>query len=157
MITTIDFVRGLAIASVAFVSGLLVSEIGFRGLFVVLAITSALIFIPSIGLSSVSNTQPAQGNLLKNFNPRSVDRRIRLASLIMASYIGGSALVIGYILPNLLETRGLGYFEIGMILATYSGIGAVLLMGVVKLFRETRTFKRPAKAYKQSNRSLVAT
>jgi MFS family permease len=139
VITTIDFVRGLAIASGAFVSGFLISEIGFQGLFVVLAITSALMFIPSRRLSSVSNTQPAQGNLLKNFNPRSVDRRIRLASLIMASYMGGSALVIGYILPILLETRGLGYFEIGMTLAIYSGIGAVLLP---LTFRRTASIRK---------------
>ena len=127
VITTIDFIRGMAIASGAFVSGLLISEIGFNGLFIVLAIASVLMFIPSRRISSVCSARPERRSLLNSFNLSSVDRRIKLASLIMASYMGGSALVLGYILPVLLETRGLGYFEIGMILAIYSGVGAFLL------------------------------
>jgi hypothetical protein len=48
-------------------------------------------------------------DLLEKLDPRSVDRKIWVASLVMSSYVVASTLAAGFVLPIFLDSKGLGY------------------------------------------------
>jgi len=126
--STIIFVRSLAIAVGAVVSGFLIFWAGFQSVFMLLAVVSALIFVPArlldIGHQKKTLTL---SELFQKLDPRLVDRRIWRTSLVMSFYVAASTLAVGFVLPIFLESRGLGYWEIGMTIAAYIGVGALLL------------------------------
>jgi len=126
--STIIFVRSLAIAVGAVVSGFLIFWAGFESVFVLLTVVSALIFIPARSLDiGIRKKRLTLNGLFEKLDPRLVDRRIWRTSLVMSSYVAASTLAVGFVLPIFLKSRGLGYWEIGMIIAAYTGVGALLL------------------------------
>jgi predicted MFS family arabinose efflux permease len=125
--STIVFVRALAIAAGAVFCGFLIFTTGFLGVFALLAVLSALILVPARRLDIGEQKRFTIPELLNKLDPRSISRRVWQTSLIMVPYTVASTLVTGFVLPIFLKTRSLGYWEIGMILAAYNGVGAFLL------------------------------
>jgi len=130
---TVIFLRALALAAGAVVSGFLILYVDFRGAFALLAVVSTLIFIPARMLDVGRERHRLTLNeLLGKLDPASVDRRIWLTSLVMSIYVAGSTLSVGFVLPILLRSRGLGYWETGITLAMYNGAGALLLPATLR-------------------------
>jgi MFS family permease len=125
--STVLFVRALAIAVGAVISGFLIFWTGFHGVFVLLAIISVLILVPARILNIGQHRKLTLHELLERLDPRTVDRGTWWTSLVMSSYTAASTLVVGFVLPIFLHEKGLGYWEIGMALAMYMGVGALLL------------------------------
>lgn len=125
--STILFVRALAIAVGAVISGFLIFWTGFQGIFVLLAAISILILIPARILNIGQRRKLTLNELFEKLDPRAVDRRIWWTSMVMSSYTAASTLAVGFVLPIFLSEKGLGYWEIGMTLAMYTGVGALLL------------------------------
>lgn len=126
-VVTISFVRALALAIGAIVSGFLLSWLGFQGIFIMLAILSALSFIPARMLTVGPRSKLVLNEVLRKLDPSLVRPGIWEISLILSSYMAASALITGFILPIFLQSRGFGYWEIGIILAIYNLVGAFLL------------------------------
>lgn len=125
--STLLFVRSLAIALGAVVSGFIIQWIGFQWLFLLLAVLSVLILIPARMLDIGKKKRLTMKELFGKLDPRSVDRVIWRTSLVLSLYVVASTLVVSFVLPIFLNSRGLGYWEIGMIFAVYTGVGAFLL------------------------------
>jgi MFS family permease len=130
--STILFIRALAITVGAAAAGLLISWMSFEQVFMLLAAISALIFIPA----SVSNTGRRKNLTLKELfgrlDPRGVGGETWRTALVMSLYTAASTLAVGFVLPIFLHERGLGYREVGMILAAYTGMGAFLIPVALK-------------------------
>ena len=127
VVATVDLVRALAIALGALASGFVLFLLGFKAVFIVLAVLSALIFVPARRLNLGLRGRLVPSQLFKRLDPRLVDREVWRTSLVLSCHEVGYALVFGFILPIFLWSRGLGYWEIGMVIAMYSGVGAFLL------------------------------
>jgi MFS family permease len=125
--STILFIRALAMAVGSIVSGFLISWVGFHWLFALLAVISVLIFIPARKLDIGQKKKFTPNELLKKLDPRSVDHKIWRTSVVMSIYNAASTLALGFVLPIFLLSKGLGYWEVGMIFAAYVGVGALLL------------------------------
>jgi len=125
--STLLFVRAIAIAVGAVISGFLISWVGFEWMFAVLAVISVLILIPARVLDIGQKKKSSLNEFLEKIDPRSVDRKIWRTSLFMSCYTIASTLVLSFVLPIFLFSKGLGYWEIGMTLAMYTGVGALLL------------------------------
>ncbi|MEM2122214.1 MAG: MFS transporter [Candidatus Bathyarchaeia archaeon] len=125
--STLLFIRAFAITVGAAASGLLISYISFEYVYTMLAAVSASIFIPSW----ISNTG-RRGNLtlrelFRRLDPRMVGRKTWRTAFVMSLYTAASTFVAGFVLPIFLHERGLGYWEVGIILAAYMGTGAFLI------------------------------
>ncbi|MGC8850304.1 MAG: MFS transporter [Candidatus Bathyarchaeia archaeon] len=121
------FIRALAITVGAAASGFLISWMSFEQVFLMLAILSALIFIPALmsDMGRCGNLDLKE--LLGRLDPRIINGRIWRTAFTMSLYTAASTLATGFVLPVFLHEKGLGYWEVGMILAAYTGMGALLL------------------------------
>jgi len=126
--STVLFIRALTMAAGAILSGLLITSVGFRGVFLLLAVLSVLMFIPANMLDiGPKNRGVTLKDLLGKLRPSSIDREAWHIALVMSAHEAGSTLIAGYILPIFLRSRGLSYLEIGTVAAMYVGVGALLL------------------------------
>ncbi|MEM3607945.1 MAG: MFS transporter [Candidatus Bathyarchaeia archaeon] len=121
------FTRALAITIGAAASGFLISWMSFEQVFLTLAALSALIFIPAWMSNMVQRGNLTLKELFRKLDPRTMRGRTWRTALTMSLYTAASTLTAGFVLPLFLHERGLGYWEVGMILAAYAGMGALLL------------------------------
>lgn len=122
------FIRALAVAAGAIVSSVLLAQIGFQAFFVSLIFLSGLMLVPATMLDIGFQSEKLSLNVvLRRIDPRSMPRRLWRISIVMGFSTIASTFVTGYIAPIFLHSRGLGYWEIGMISASYVGAGALLI------------------------------
>jgi len=125
--STILFIRGLATTVGAVVCGFLISFMSFQHVFIALAALSALIFIPARAPNIGRRERLTVKEFFKRLDPRRVEGKTWRTSLVMSLYTAASTFAVGFVLPIFLHERGLGYWEVGVILASYMGVGALLL------------------------------
>lgn len=125
----IIFVRALPLALGAIASGFLIFWVGFTPVFIILAFLSVLIFVPASMLRiGGKEKESILFEVIKKLDPTSVSKTVWSASIVMCFYFLASSLTIGFVLPIFLRSRGLGYWEIGILLAAYNALGALLLL-----------------------------
>ncbi len=127
-VAMILFIRALAVCLGAIVSSILLAHIGFEGLFAFIAILSVLMFVPASRLDvSLQRSGLKVNELFRRLDPRLMPQRLWWISLVMSCSSVASTLITSYILPIFLRSRGLSYWEIGLIFAMYTGVGALLI------------------------------
>ena len=128
----VDFVRALALAAGTIVSGFLILFVGFQGIFFSLAVFSVLIFVPARMFKTETKQRLSTTGLLRRLDPRSVDHETWHTAMTICWYMIASSLVFSFILPIFLYSKGLGSWEIGMVLGIYNGVGGILLLFSVR-------------------------
>jgi predicted MFS family arabinose efflux permease len=123
------FVRALPMALGAIASGFLIFWVGFTPVFIILAFLSALILVPARMLQIGAKEEKARFlEVLRKLDPRSVNKPVWNASIVMSFYFIASSLAIGFVLPIFLRSAGFDYWAIGILLAAYNGLGVLLLL-----------------------------
>ncbi|MEM2964912.1 MAG: MFS transporter, partial [Candidatus Bathyarchaeia archaeon] len=125
--STILFIRGLSTAVGALSAGFMISQMNFEHVFLTLTALSALIFLPARTSNIGQREKLTLKELFKRLDPRLVEGKTWRTSLVMSLYTAASTFAVGFVLPIFLHERGLGYWEVGVILASYTGIGALLI------------------------------
>jgi len=124
---TVIFIRGLGVACGAILSGILMSTIGFLGIFMLLAVLSATMFVPANMLDIGPRREFDVYELLMRLRPDFNNQKLWRISLVMGFHTMAAALITGYILPIFLRSKGMGYWEIATMSAVYAGAGVFLL------------------------------
>jgi MFS family permease len=125
--STIYFIRALATTIGAGASGLMISRMSFEQTFILLAVISALIFAPAWSSDTARRGHLTLKELFGRLDPRTVEWRVWRVALVMSLYTAASTLAVGFVLPIFLSESGFGYWEVGAILASYTGVGALLI------------------------------